>query len=352
MLSKERVLRAIDHKSTDRIPLDFWSIPDKEFNIKVMKYFGVNNDDELLERLHIDLRWVETDYRGPSFEPQEGGTERDCWGAEYRYVRHSTGVYKESVYFPLAQVKSVKEIEDYHWPDPSWYDYSVIPAQCAKYASYAICGGNMYGPFRNAWLLRGLESMLMDMALQPVLVDALLDRISTFQTAYIENVLAAGQGKIDILLLFDDLGTQVGPIMSPKMWRRFLKTPLQKLIDIGKKHGCKILLHSCGSVRAFIPDFIEMGVDVLNPIQVQAAGMDPAQLKRDFGKDISFHGSLDIQGTLPHGTVGDVKREVQERIESMGEGGGFILAPTHRIQSDTPPENIAALFDWAVEISR
>jgi hypothetical protein len=150
---------------------------------------------------------------------------------------------------------------------------------------------------------------------------------------------------IDIFMMGDDFGTQHGPIVSPSMWRRFFRRRFRDYVDLAHAFGIRVMHHTCGSVRALIPDLIDCGLDVLQSVQPQAEGMDLAGLKREFGRDIAFHGSIDIQGALPHGTPADVRREVKSRMEAGKPGGGFIISTAHNILPDTPTENIVALFD-------
>lgn len=198
--------------------------------------------------------------------------------------------------------------------------------------------------FKLAMYLRGFENLLMDMISNEKLVFALIDKLMEFHLSYTENTLKSGYSFIDIFMVGDDFGTETGPLISIELFRKFFKKPLQKLVELGHKYGVKVMLHSCGSIRKFIPDFIEIGFDILNPIQTTARGMEPDQIKKEFGQYICFHGSIDVQKTLPFGKVEDVKNEVKEKIRILGKGGGFILAPSHNLQPDIPIENILEMY--------
>jgi uroporphyrinogen decarboxylase len=177
------------------------------------------------------------------------------------------------------------------------------------------------------------------------MAEYIFQRITDFYLEYLRRTLEAAGGGIDIVMMGDDFGTQKGLFMSPDMWRRFLRPGLKAFIDLGREYGCKVAHHSCGSIKPIIPDLIQCGLDILNPVQPDVHDMDRRELKRRFGDRLSFHGSISIQRTLPFGTPDDVRSEVQERMASLAPGGGFIFCTAHNIQADTPTENIVALFE-------
>jgi uroporphyrinogen-III decarboxylase len=196
--------------------------------------------------------------------------------------------------------------------------------------------------FETAWALRGLEALLMDMLADPDLADAVLDIPFNYHLAAARKLAAMG---VDMLWTGDDVGAQHSMLMSPETWRRFLKPRMARLIAEVKaiRPGLKVAYHSDGNIEAIIPELIEIGVDVLNPIQ--PASMDPAALKRLYGDRLCFWGTMDEQNTLPFGTPEDVRREVRQRIETVGRSGGLIIGPTHHVQLDTPMENFEAMVD-------
>jgi uroporphyrinogen decarboxylase len=193
-----------------------------------------------------------------------------------------------------------------------------------------------------------MDKVLMDMMLQPDMAVTLMGKLTDFHEAYYSRFLEAGQGKIDILYVTDDYGWQKGPLMSPMLWRQFIAPNLKRIVDVAHRYGAKFMLHSCGSVRQLIPDLIQVGVDVLDPVQTQATGMNPDELKAEFGHRLSFHGAVDTQTTLPFGSADDVRREVEHHIAVLGQAGGYILAPTHNVQPDTPLENILTMYQSAI----
>ena len=205
-------------------------------------------------------------------------------------------------------------------------------------------------------MLCGMEQSLMDLVLKPREMERLLGMIHEVQMQYWERALEIVGDNIDIVMHSDDLGMQNSPMMSPDMYRRFVKPLHEELISMIKtkaKAEVKFLLHSCGSVRALIPDFIDVGVDILNPIQVSAAGMDTAELKKEFGKDLCFcGGGVDTQEILPRGTPEQVRDEVKRRLDDLAPGGGYIFAAVHNIQADVPPENLQAMYETLQEYGK
>jgi uroporphyrinogen decarboxylase len=349
MTPKQRVLDAINHKRTDRVPLDLWVT--KEVMSKLCAHFQTDEADTVMKELGADIRLVEPQYVGPPLEESPAGMTKDIWGVTRRRVEYSDGSYLETEDYPLDGDISITDIEGYTWPDPDHYDYSVIPRSCEKYGDYAILNVgnrlNRTSVLKAAMYLRGMQQLMMDMALNPPLVEALLEKISDYYLAHNERIFKAGEGLIDIFMMGDDFGTQKGLLISAEMFRRYFAPKLKEFAAQAKSYGMKVMLHSCGSVRELIPDIIEIGVDILNPVQTNAKNMIPEELKAEFGDRICFHGGLDIQHTLPFGTPEDVENEVKDRIRVLGENGGYILASTHNIQTDTPVENILTMYETA-----
>jgi uroporphyrinogen decarboxylase len=192
----------------------------------------------------------------------------------------------------------------------------------------------------------------MDLALNPKLVEALVAKLLEFHLEHNRRIFEAAAKEIDIFMLGDDFGSENGLLLSPPMFRRFFKPALRCLIDLAKKFNLKTMLHSCGGIRELIPDFIEMGLDILNPIQIRAQGMDPEELKREFSKNICFHGSIDVQRELPFRTPDEIRKIVRSRIKILGRNGGFILAPSHNFQPDIPVDNIVAMYTAPRDVPR
>ena len=350
MNSKERVLAAINHREPDRIPLDFWW--SHEIKAKLLRYLNLEDADELQEFLGSDIRCVYPTYIGPELERFDDGSYEDFWGVVRKPYSHGGGGEYDEVISPLlADATSLEDINTIRWPDPDWFDYDSLIEQCERYKDYAIVVGRMGREtqtlFIQLWYFRGLENILIDLVTWPDLVQALIDRIMEFRVEHLKRILAVAKGRADILQIADDYGTQNGPIMSPATWRKFFAPHLKTMADMAHDAGLKVFLHCDGGIRPIIPDLIELGINILNPMQPGCAGMDPKELKRDFGDKLCFHGAVDTQTTLPFGTREDVVAEVRERIEVLGKGGGYILAPVHTVEPDVPIENVLAVYEAA-----
>ena len=201
-----------------------------------------------------------------------------------------------------------------------------------------------------SWELRGMERFFLDTVDNPLFIERLLDKVLEIEKKLYGNFLSITGEYLDVVQLFDDFGSQNGPLYSPQFFRDVLKPREAELIaEVKSKTAAKVMFHSCGSVYEFIPDLIEIGVDILNPIQVSARGMDTAKIKKEFGKDICFWGAIDTQRVLPFGTPGDVAEEVMKRIDDLALGGGYVLSSVHNIQDKVPAANIAAMYKTAAD---
>ena len=360
MNARQRVALALDHREPDRVPIDYWATP--AVNARLLDHFGFSTQEELLEHLEVDFRYIDgPKYIGPEPRLHRDGSVEDQWGVPRVRVEvgsgEQTSVYREVMDFPLRKAKSLAEIRDYpKWPNPDWFDYDCVAGQVAE----ARRGGkavvfmgdrmNRCAQLKPAMYVRGIDQILLDVALAPEIAEYIFRRITAFYLQYVRRTFEAAGGGIDVFMMGDDFGTQKGMFMSPEMWRRFLRPGFKEFIDLARRYGCKVAHHSCGSIRPIIPDMIQCGLDVLNPIQPDVYDMDRRELKRSFGDRLCFHGSISIQRTLPFGTPDDVRSEVRERFETLGRsstgtGGGFIYCTAHNIQADTPIENVLALFE-------
>jgi uroporphyrinogen decarboxylase len=281
------------------------------------------------------------------------GFRVDEWGFVYRPVPHTYGIYYEIVERPLKGIDSARELARYHFPDPGEPGRYDVAAEHSRHygQEYALLGVIECTVFEMSWNLVGLEQFFTDMALGKDYVEPLLDEITDYSIGVGLELIQLGA---DVMLTGDDLGMDVGPMMSLPMWRTFLKPRLKRVFDAYReaKHDIILAYHSCGSILPFIDELIEIGLDVLNPIQVTAHGMDPAVLKQSYGARLAFCGGIDQRHLLPKGAPQEVEAEAKRRIREMGQGGGYVVAPTHDIQSDTPVENVLALFEavktWGV----
>ena len=341
MNSRERVLLAIDHHEPDRVPLDWSGEP--EVSAALQAHFGLHSHEELLRHLHVDLRHVGLHLRGDPGRPAVGGLE-DIWG-----VRHTPRTqYSGYVYYhPLAHLETRKDLDDFPWPDPAALDYESYPAELDAVGDFARVGGWSNRILWTGIEMVGLEKFMFMLFEQPDLVHALLRRITDYCYEVGARCYPLVRGKLDIVSHVSDFGTQQAPWLSLPMWREFVKPHFARLFALAKENGFKVYLHSDGAIRSLIPDLIEMGLDILDPIQVRAAGMDPAGLKREFGDRLTFHGAIDVQYTLPFGTRDEVRDEVLERLRTLGPGGGFILNNSHSLLPEFPLGNIVTMYETA-----
>ena len=356
MNSKERVLAALGGQEPDRVPMYVTVVSEIAGGLSQVTGLPVQNHDayltnrishaQILTSLGNDIVGIGS--TAPDCCPtrtRPDGFQVDEWGLVYRQVPHEFGVYQEVVERPLKGIASETEVSQYRLPDPyARGRFDAAREHSERYGDeYALLGVIECTVFEMAWNLVGHEQFLMDMALGKNYIGVLLDEIADYSIAVGRELIGLGA---EIMLTGDDLGMDIGPMLSPKMWRQHIKPRMKRVLDAYKASKPDLILayHTCGSALPFIDELIEIGVDVLNPIQVTARGMDPTYLKSNYGDQLAFLGAIDQRHVLPQGSVGDVEVEVRRRIWELGQGGGFVAAPTHDIQADTPIENVLALF--------
>lgn len=272
-------------------------------------------------------------------------------GITVKEQRFNGGVYWETIHHPLANTETIEDLRTYNWPDPDWYDYDYVREQAERYPDRAIMCG-YYAMFYYHNQLRGLETSFMDPIIRPRFTRYLLDRLSEFFDEYHRRVFEAAGDVIDISQVTDDYGSQSGLLISPQMFDNFYRGYIQKGIDLAQSYGVRVLHHDDGDIRQLLPRFVDMKMDILNPIQWRCGDWDLDWLKDNFGNRLCFHGGIDNQHTLPFGTPEDVAVEVQRIKETLGKDGtGLIIAPCHNIQANTPIENIITLFEAASALS-
>ncbi len=338
MNSRERVLAALRHEQPDRTPRNFWAEP-PTWN-RLFEHLGYKEPERILDELDIDIRSLQV--KGPAEKEVEPGLFRNYWGEQYIYRSTDWGPMREDVKGALFDAKSFSDLEQFNWPSPDLFDYSDLPEQVRRLDDRAL----LYG-FADIWerpaLVRGLENMFLDMCEQPDWVHFLCRKFTDF---YREDYTRAAEktgGRIDLFLLISDLGSQKGPLISKKMFHEFVAPYIREMCDLIHSFGAKVLYHSCGDIRFFIPDLIELGVDMLDPIQPIGA-MNPSELKAEYGDRLSFHGGIDIQRILPFGSPQEVRAEAKRYSDILGKNGGYVLCSAHLFQPDIPPENIFAMY--------
>lgn len=345
MKHRERVQTALNHQIPDRCPMHISFTP--EFAVRLKKAMDLKGDSEnmfAVERalgqdlLLTSVGWANSYYQSNSNYTDEWGVG---WGVVPYNTPFGTGYYTEINDNPLADDGA---IDTYQPPDPNRPELYFEAEQVIKAFKdeYWVVGVTVTTIFETAWALRGFERLLTDLSLNPDLADYLLDIPYQYHLTAAKNLTKIG---VDMVWLGDDVGAQDGMLISPKMWRKFLKPRMAEFISELKTINpqVKVAYHSDGNIIKIIPDLIEIGLDVLNPIQ--PACMDPAEIKKAFGDRLCFWGSIDEQHTLPFGSPLDVKNEVISRIETLGNNGGLILGPTHHLQLDTPMDNFWAMVN-------
>jgi uroporphyrinogen decarboxylase len=340
MTPRERWLAVLHRQTPDRVPMDYWATG--ETNDKLMQHLGCGSLEALYDRLHIDLPvYVAPVYAGPPTSPNE-----DTFGCRYEWADYGSGKYLECTHHPLAEFQTLGEIERSYdrWPSADWYDYSVIPDQVRGKETRPIQGGGSE-PFLTYTLLRGQQQALMDLIENPEMVHFCLDRLFGFSYENTRRIYEQIPGQVTITYVSEDMGSQKSLLYAPQQIREFFLPGMKRMIDLVRQAGAFVFHHSDGAVRKIIPDMIDAGIDILNPIQWRCAGMEREGLKRDFGDRVIFHGGVDNQQTLAFGTEEDVRREVLDNLRILGEGGGYILAPCHNLQAISPPENIVAMYE-------
>jgi uroporphyrinogen decarboxylase len=351
MNSKQRVRAALERREPDRLPVDFWATA--EVTERLIAELGVADREALLRRLGVDLRYLAPKYVGPPVETAPDGSWRDIWGVWRRKVSYGGGSYDEVSVYPLAGLEDAAELNSYPWPRAEWFDFSPMRRAAERSGERFLVNAadrlNRTSALKAAIYLRGMDRIMMDMAAEPDLAAALFARIARFYLDCNRSMFAAVGDLLDMFFMGDDFGTQSGLLVSPGMWRRFFAPHLAEFSGQAHEHGLKVMLHSCGAIWEIMGDLADCGVDVVNPVQPGAAGMDPTELKARHGDRLAFHGAIDVQRTLPEGSAEDVRAEVRARFGDLGAGGGYVACSSHNLQPDVPTANILAMYQEAAE---
>ncbi|MEI7836501.1 MAG: uroporphyrinogen decarboxylase family protein [Planctomycetota bacterium] len=386
MTSRERVLAALNHREPDRVPVDIGTTDTTMarevyeglaalLGLEPVNARGAPNpntfvcpDEKMLEALGADVRVVNAVGELPP-DPLYAERIEDVFpDGTYQWtyqagmvVRRLAGQWDQQLYKPAIRGELTRPEIDRVYPKTpppgDWVDHAATAAaidavharglavQC-EMIIMPVTGTSMGILDPGGWCLA--------LATEPELLCELMDRLVDRRLAEVESIYAAVGGRADMVFgIGDDVASQTGLWMSPEHYRRYVKPRHAKIVRFIKaRTQAKIIFHCCGACRAILPDLIEIGVDVFNPTQTAVAGMDPFELKRDFGRDLVFWGGIDVQHLLPRGTVADVEREVKRHIDALAPGGGYILSPSHIIQRGTPPENVLAMFRTALEYGR
>jgi uroporphyrinogen decarboxylase len=342
MTSKERVRLALQRKPVDRVPIFMWYHPQtrrrlgKLLEIPPEYVPQVMGDD-------IRQAWVSNNHPMEGIvHERDGQSHVDDWGVEWTRIDGFNQISR----YPLANTDD-EQVLQYRLPYDRVDPLVDLMKPVMRFAADYFIGCDV-SPcvFEMWWRLRGMERTLMEMVLNPSLTLEMMRRCTEFSIELSE--VACQRFDLDWLWLGDDAGGQRSMLMSPQIWRDMVKPLLKQNADVGKRHGLYVAFHSCGAIRPIIPDLIEIGVHVLNPVQCNCPGMNPLELKKEFGRDLAFMGGVDTQGVLPHGSADQVRQATAALLEGMTtDGGGYILAASHTVPPETPDENIFAMYDEA-----
>lgn len=373
MTHRERILAAVNHEEPDRLPRDLGSSLATTVTVKAHErlraYMGLPSepppalfaarsstvipDEAILRRFDVDARPLllgGADARPDRWLSPDAFV--DEWGVTWTRPEGGHFIGTDGPFYQLEE-PTLQDLVRVEWPDPDdpgrYRGLRERARALHENTDYAVVLTLGVGPVHQCQFLRGYGEWLEDLLINPAFAEGLLDRVVEPWVRMADRALREAGDYVDVVMYGDDIGTQGGPLLRPELYRRIIKPRHRRMADTVKRHGKPILYHSCGSVYAMIPDLIDVGIDVLNPVQVTAADMDTRRLKREFGADLAFWGAINTQKVLPLGTPQDVRAEVKRRIEDLAGGGGYVLCAVHNIQPEVPPENVVAMYDAALE---
>lgn len=342
MSIREKFFNSMRRKDGRFIPFEFDLCPSKE-----EEYKKKTGSDNYMEYFRFPIKWLSSEYvskedKFSRYYSSQDDIAIDDWGVGYKKgsVAHFT-----EMQHPLKGFDSVEEFANYPYPDPvNDYKWDDVPCKVKsiKEQDLIAVAGMQMTIFEIAWYLRGMDNFMIDMVMNPELANYHLDRIEGIRCEFAKRYASAG---CDVLSLGDDIATQRDMMMNPDMWREYLKPRLANVIKAAKDINPDILIayHSDGNLMKVIPELIEVGVEILNPIQSEC--MDPVEIKKKYGDRLSFWGTVGTQTTMPFGTPDEVRKVCLRMIEEVGKGGGLLLAPTHLLEPEVPWENIQAFID-------
>ena len=373
MTHRERVLAAFRHQTPDRVPVDLGSSLASTINVtayrRLREHLGLDTsrapviwalrsatvipDEDILEHFDTDLRPL-------VLGSPDAGADRlvapnrfvDEWGVTWTKPENGHYLAVDGPFLRLDE-PAVRDLNKHRWPDPAdpgrFRGLRERARRLRETTGCAVVLNLGVGPLHLCQFMRGWAEWLEDLLVNPAFAEGLFDRAVDFFVEVTKRALAETAEFIDIAWFGDDVGGQRGLLLRPELYRRVVKPRHRRIVEAVKRYGKKVAYHSCGSVYAILPDLIELGIDALNPVQVAAAHMDSARLKREFGRDLVFWGAIDTQRVLSQGTPAEVRDEVRRRLADLAPGGGYILCAVHNIQAEVPPENVAAMYAAARE---
>ena len=354
---RQRVLAAIDRRPLDRVPRMYRGLP--ETDAKLAAHLGTGpvdaNWQQLAERLGADLfsggssmgRYtrISPPYVGPADTSTSLFHLEFAWGLFPKQMSTATHSYVEWTEHPMSEFESVWQVEQYPSPRIDDFDFAGMAVPEESRERSLTSTGRLNHVFMIAARLRGMDRLLMDMAADPPMAQAVIDKVGEFAVEFNRRALEQIGPRVDHYVLWDDVATQRGMMMSPTTWNRYLKKWYSRLYADAKSYRLTVFYHCCGSFHPIIPTLIDLGVDILDPVQTSAREMDLPTLKRRYGTNVCWHGGIDVQRLLPHGTPADVRAAVREAESLFADHGNLILGPSHEITPDTPLDNVLAIYE-------
>lgn len=380
---RERVKMALRHETPDRTPMDFlatmeiWDrliaylkpdtsgIPDADYyeagREALLRHFEVDcrvlsydmfcrPPESLIKPGSVVDWWVSMNRSTPNRmwrQRNPDDTFNDIWSTHSYRMETAVGAYEGFKTWPLSQAQSVDELKNHPWPTPDWWDFSALPGLMQRMDAHQQhhIRFRLGSVFEIGWQLRGLQEFMMDLVEKPAIPVYIMDRLTDIYVENLRRVLEIAGDRLDMVYFYDDVATQNSLMVSKKMWHRFVRPHHARIIELAHQYGKPVMYHTDGSVYQLIPEFIDLGVDLLNPLQPDAKNMDLQKIKDEFGDRLCFHGGVDIMRTLPKGKPEQVQAEVRNRVNILGRNGGYVLCSSHHIQPDTPIENVIAMYD-------
>jgi len=378
MTSRERVLKTLNHEAPDRVPIDLGGNQTgihKNAYAKLIRHLGIADDlviadavqqlakpcEKVLERFHVDTRYIAAgapaSWKGGIVRAERDGRAWhdlvDEFGIRWS-MPDDQPLYMDITLHPLANA-TIDDVRAHPWPkgdDPTRFAGLRERALALRRGTpYAVVSGISGVVYEICWYLRGLEQWFCDLLTQPEFCEAMLEQTLKFWMDWFRVFLDEVGDVVDVIMIGDDIAGQNGPLFHPDLYRAIVKPRHRKLVQyIRSRTKAKIWYHTCGGCRPLVPELLDNGIHILNPVQTSARDMDPADLKRQFGRDLVFWGGgCDAQHVLPRGTPAEVAENVRRHVKAFMPGGGYIFNNVHNIQGEVPPENIVSLFDTAYE---
>lgn len=356
MTNRERFECALAHRTPDRVPIDYLAVP--VIDAKLKQFYGVDTEQELLEALGCDFYYLSCRdisqnesslpfYKGPPLEITTN--ERVCpFGIRWRRgVYNSKFAADQAIEGPLENAQNEKDILSHNWPKVDWFDLEPLHKEYEQNTQRVIIGGFWSGILGDSYRMHGFENFLLNLAAKPDFIKVLVHRMTDFYLDLNDKLFSEMKGKIDIWFFGNDFGSQESLLFSPRTFGDLFLGNIKGLTKLAHSYGIKVMMHSCGAIFEIIPSLIEAGIEILDPVQVTATGMEPEKLKKTFGNEIVFHGAIDTQHVLPNFQPQEVSDYCRKVINILGKNGGYVFAPSQVLGSDIPVENIHNMYETA-----